>query len=145
MPLDLLLRGANLPDGRRNPDIAVTAGRIVAIESNIEAQARETIDATGRLVSPPFVDAHFRMDATLSLGNPRLDESGTFTDGAALWGELKPSLTVEAVIARALKYCDLAVVRRGRIVASAPAHLVTLDLAGRPSRLDPADYTATRY
>ena len=49
------------------------------------------------------------MDATLSLGLPRLNESGTLLEGIALWGELKPLLTPEAVIERALRYCDLAV------------------------------------
>jgi cytosine deaminase len=49
------------------------------------------------------------MDATLSLGQPRLNESGTLLEGIALWGELKPILTPEAVIQRALRYCDLAV------------------------------------
>ena len=63
----------------------------------------------GRLVSPPFVDCHFHMDATLSLGIPRMNQSGTLLEGIALWGELKPLLTVEAVMERALRYCDLAV------------------------------------
>ena len=49
------------------------------------------------------------MDATLSLGLPRLNQSGTLLEGIALWGELKPLLTVEAVKERALRYCDLAV------------------------------------
>ena len=49
------------------------------------------------------------MDATLSLGIPRLNKSGTLLEGIALWGELKPLLTVEAVVERALRYCDLAV------------------------------------
>ncbi len=61
------------------------------------------------LVNPPFVDSHFHMDATLSLGLPRMNESGTLLEGIALWGELKPLLTTDAVIERALKYCDLAV------------------------------------
>ena len=109
MPLDLLIRGATLPDGRTNIDIAAQAGRIVAIEANIQAEAATTIDAHGRLVTPPFVDAHFHMDATLSLGLPRLNQSGTLLEGIALWGELKPLLTHEAVAERALRYCDLAV------------------------------------
>jgi len=46
---------------------------------------------SGYLVSPPFVDAHFHMDATLSLGLPRLNQSGTLLEGIALWGELKPA------------------------------------------------------
>jgi cytosine/creatinine deaminase len=107
--LDLIIRNANLPDGRTGIDIAVQSGRIAEILPAIKAEARETIDATGRLISPPFVDPHFHMDATLSLGQPRLNRSGTLLEGIALWGELKPLLTHEAVIERALRYCDLAV------------------------------------
>ncbi len=49
------------------------------------------------------------MDATLSLGLPRLNRSGTLLEGIALRGELKPILTPEAVLERALRCCDLAV------------------------------------
>ncbi len=107
--LDLLLRSANLPDGRGPIDIAVKDGRIVKISSGIKADANIVIDSTDRLVAPPFVDPHFHMDATLSIGQPRLNESGTLLEGIALWGELKPLLTSEAVMDRALRYCDLAV------------------------------------
>lgn len=109
--MDLILRNANLPDGRRGVDVAIAAGRIAAIGPSIAAgaNARETIDCTGRLVSPAFVDAHFHMDATLSLGLPRLNASGTLLEGIALWGELKPQLTQDALVARALAYCDMAV------------------------------------
>jgi cytosine/creatinine deaminase len=109
--LDLLIRNATLPDGRSGLDIAARDGKIVATEPRIEADARETLDARGRLVSPPFVDCHFHLDATLSLGLPRLNMSGTLLEGIALWGELKPLLTHEAVAERALRYCDLAVSR----------------------------------
>jgi len=107
--VDLLVTNATLPDGRSGVDIASSGGRIVAIEPNIAAEAGRTIDAGGRLVSPPFIDCHFHMDATLSLGLPRMNQSGTLLEGIALWGELKPLLTAEAVIERALRYCDLAV------------------------------------
>lgn len=106
--LDLILRNASLPDGRTGQDIAIAGGHIAEIAPAIAGQARETIDATGRLVTPPFVDPHFHMDATLSLGLPRLNRSGTLLEGIALWGELKPLLTHEAVIERAMRYCDLA-------------------------------------
>ncbi|MFO1517405.1 MAG: amidohydrolase family protein [Lysobacterales bacterium] len=107
--MDLILRHANLPDGRRDVDIGIADGRIAAVAPQLAASAREELDLGGRLVSPPFVDAHFHMDATLSLGLPRLNRSGTLLEGIALWGELKPQLTVEAVIERALAYCDMAV------------------------------------
>ncbi|MEM1050431.1 MAG: amidohydrolase family protein [Pseudomonadota bacterium] len=109
MSLDLLVKNANLPDGRTGVDIACRNGLIEAVEAGIDADAGEIIDAAGKLVSPPFIDSHFHMDATLSLGLPRMNRSGTLLEGIALWGELKEILTVEAVVERALKYCDLAV------------------------------------
>lgn len=109
MAFDLLVTNAVLPDGRSGQAIGVSGGRIAAIGPDITGEAAETIDAGGLLVAPPFVDCHFHMDATLSLGLPRLNQSGTLLEGIALWGELKPILTHEAVIERALRYCDLAV------------------------------------
>jgi cytosine deaminase len=106
---DLIIRNANLPDGRHGIDIGILGGKISAIERAIEAQAGEEIDATGRLVSPPFVDPHFHMDATLSLGLPRMNVSGTLLEGIGLWGELRAIATKEELVDRALRYCDLAV------------------------------------
>lgn len=112
MNFDLLVRDAALADGRRGVDVGVRAGRIVAIAANLPAEhTGEVIEARGRLLSAPFVDAHFHMDATLSLGLPRLNASGTLLEGITLWGELKPDLTVDAVVQRALAYCDMAAVQ----------------------------------
>jgi cytosine/creatinine deaminase len=109
--IDLLIRNANLPDGWKKVDIAVSNGRIAEVAPQIAGEARETLDAAGQLVSPPFVDAHFHMDATLSYGLPRINQSGTLLEGIALWGELKPQLTFEAIVERALTYCDWAVAK----------------------------------
>ena len=65
----------------------------------------------GQLLSPPFVDAHFHMDASLSHGLPRINQSGTLLEGIALWGELKPQLTQDALVERALQYGDWAVAK----------------------------------
>ncbi len=109
--LDLIVRNASLPDGRKGLDIAVQDGRIVAVMPAVDAEAAREIDAAGRLVAPPFVDSHFHMDSTLSLGQPRLNESGTLLEGIALWGELKPHLTVESIKARALELCRWSIAR----------------------------------
>ena len=106
---DLIIRDANLPDGRTGMDIGIAGGRIATIDKNLDARVGEEISATGRLVSPPFVDPHFHMDATLSLGLPRMNVSGTLLEGIALWGELRPIATKEELVERALRYCDLAV------------------------------------
>ena len=109
--LDLILRHCNLPDGRTGIDIGIADGRIAAVEPALAARAGEEIDAAGQLVTPPFVDAHFHMDSTMLYGLPRVNQSGTLLEGIALWGELKPLLTQEAIVERALAYCDWAVAR----------------------------------
>lgn len=108
MSFDLLITGGFLPNGRR-ADIGVRGERIIAVAPRLEGEAREIRDVTDCLVTPPFVDPHFHMDATLSYGLPRINASGTLLEGIALWGELKPLLTQEAIVERALAYCDWAV------------------------------------
>ncbi|HWL58429.1 MAG TPA: amidohydrolase family protein [Paracoccus sp. (in: a-proteobacteria)] len=105
---DLIVKGGTLPDGTR-ADIGIKGDRIAAIEAlPDDVQAAEVIDATGDLVSPPFVDPHFHMDATLSYGLPRINASGTLLEGIALWGELKEIATVDEMVERGLTYCDWA-------------------------------------
>ena len=103
---DLIVKGGTLPDGRV-ADIGIKADKIAAV-GRIDAEARAVIDAAGDLVSPPFVDPHFHMDATLSYGTPRVNASGTLLEGIALWGELRAIATVDELVARALTYCDWA-------------------------------------
>jgi cytosine/creatinine deaminase len=109
--LDLVLRHCTLPDGRSGHDIGIEAGRIVAVQPALPGAGAQEIDAQGQLVTPPFVDAHFHMDATLSYGLPRVNESGTLLEGIALWGELKPQLAQEHIVERAMQYCDWAVAK----------------------------------
>ncbi|MFC4930244.1 amidohydrolase family protein [Massilia sp. GCM10023247] len=109
--MDLVIRNATLPDGRQHIDIGVEGERISAVATGLAARGAREIDAGGDLVTPPFVDAHFHMDATLSVGLPRVNESGTLLEGITVWGELKPQLAQEALVERALQYCDWAVAR----------------------------------
>ena len=107
--LDLLITSATLADGRTNMSVAVAGGKIVEVAQGLQTPATETVDAGGNLLSAPFCDPHFHMDATLSYGLPRVNASGTLLEGIAVWGELKPTLTADAMIERALTYCDWAV------------------------------------
>lgn len=108
----LLIRNATLPDGRTGIDLLAREGRFIDVAPNLPAPpGAEVLDAQGWLLSPPFVDAHFHMDSTLTFGQPRVNRSGTLLEGIALWGELKPLLTEEAIAERALRYCDWAVAR----------------------------------
>jgi cytosine deaminase len=103
---DLLVKGGTLPDGSI-ADIAITGDKIAAV-GQLDVPAVRTIDASGDLVSPPFVDPHFHMDATLSYGLPRVNASGTLIEGISLWGELREIATVDEMVERAVRYCDWA-------------------------------------
>jgi cytosine deaminase len=107
MAFDILVRGGTLPDGTI-ADIGIVGERIAAV-GRLDGEAGRVIDAAGDLVSPPFVDPHFHMDATLSYGLPRINASGTLLEGIALWGELRAQATFEEIRDRALAYCDWAV------------------------------------
>ena len=140
--LDLLVTNATLPDGRTGMSVAVQDGRITEVTPGLQAPAHETLDAQGLLLTPPFIDAHFHMDATLSYGKPRVNQSGTLLEGIALWGELKPQLTQDAVVERALAYCDWAVARgllaiRSHVDTSDPSMLAVEALLEVKRRVAP--------
>ena len=133
--MDLILRGGNLPDGRESVDIGIEAGKIMAVQADLQVTAAEEVDARGRLITPPFVDAHFHLDATLTAGRPRFNQSGTLLEGIALWEELKPTLSFDDYVERALQYCDWAV---GRGLLAIRSHVDTTepDLTGVKALLE---------
>ena len=64
---DTIIRGGTVLDGTGRPgftaDVGVTAGRIAAVDDLSAAQARRTIDASGKVVTPGFIDIHRHADA----------------------------------------------------------------------------------
>src|ERR1700681_989055 len=91
--LDLLLKGARLPGQSENREIGIRAGRIV--ES--EREAREVVDLGGALVTPALVEPHIHLDAVLTVGEPRQNESGSLFEGIAIWSERVKHLTIDDV------------------------------------------------
>ncbi len=66
MKFDTIITGGALVDGTgaapRRADIGITDGRIVAVEANLADSVGEVFDATGRIVTPGFVDVHTHYD-----------------------------------------------------------------------------------
>ncbi len=81
---DLLITGALVVDGSGAPgyhaDVAVDAGRIVAIGNDLPA-AHRTIDADGLVLSPGFIDMHSHSDLQI-LVNP--DHTAKVSQGVTL-------------------------------------------------------------
>src|SRR5215469_13236535 len=67
---DILIRNGRIIDGTGNPwyldDVAIKNGKIVAI-GHLNGSASRTIDATGLVVAPGFIDLHTHTEL---LGNP---------------------------------------------------------------------------
>jgi len=104
MQYDLLIRNAQFHCRQGLSDIAVKDGIFARITEDLSSErAARKIDAAGRLVVPPFIDAHVHLDAVLTVGQPRYNTTGTLLEGIQIWSERKPSLTREDVRQRALE------------------------------------------
>ena len=67
---DVIIRGGDVIDGSgsaaRRADVGIVGDRIVAVEPDLAGSATRVIDATGRIVTPGFVDIHTHLDAQLA-------------------------------------------------------------------------------
>ena len=69
---DILFTGGEVIDGtgekRVRADVAVTGERISAIGDLGEMRAGRTVDASGRIVAPGFIDVHAHSGLVLGCG-----------------------------------------------------------------------------
>ena len=91
--LDLLLKGARLPGSEQPREIGIRDGRIAVPEP----EAKEVLDLRGALVTPALVEPHIHLDAVLTVGEPRHNQSGSLFEGIAIWAERVKDLSVEDV------------------------------------------------
>ena len=72
-------------EGSYRADVLVEDGKVAAVGTNLDANGAETVDASGRLVMPGFIDAHTHMDMPFG-GTVTADDWATGTEAAAAGG-----------------------------------------------------------
>ncbi len=67
---DIIIRGGTVVDGTGaasvQADVGIVGDRIAAVQADLDGTATRVIDATGKLVTPGFVDIHTHLDAQLA-------------------------------------------------------------------------------
>jgi cytosine deaminase len=91
--LDLLLRGARFAGETETRDIGIRDGLI----SEPEPEARHVMELKGALVTPALVEPHIHLDAVLTVGEPRHNQTGSLFEGIEIWAERVKHLTVDDV------------------------------------------------
>src|SRR6266566_5069783 len=91
--LDLLLKGARIAGESETREIGIRDGRI----AEPEPEARQVVELGGARVTTTLVEPHIHLDAVLTVGEPRHNQSGSLFEGIAIWGERVKQLTVDDV------------------------------------------------
>jgi cytosine/creatinine deaminase len=99
--IDLVVRQARVAGYDELVDIATRGERIARIGAGLAERGQTEIDARGNLVTPALVEPHLHLDAVLTEGEPRANQSGSLFEGIEIWGERVKSLTVADVKRRA--------------------------------------------
>ena len=90
---DIIIRNGNIHDGTLNEaytaDLAIKDGKIVKIAPNIKESAKETLEASKRIVSPGFIDSHSHTDVSVIFhpSNYQKLEQGITSEAVGMCGE----------------------------------------------------------
>jgi cytosine deaminase len=99
--LDLVVRRARLAAKSGLWDIGVRGATITAIERRIPDDARQVIEAEGRLAAPTYVNGHVHLDKC-NLGDVmRPNKTNSFQECLEITWEHKRTYTVEDIVERA--------------------------------------------
>ena len=108
MELDLLIKNVRTKDDADLQDLGIKEGRIEILEPAISADAREVIDAEGRVAVPGFIEPHIHIDkAFLHRRQPAVQ--GTLEEAIRITGILKGRQERNDVLERSRRVLDMAV------------------------------------
>ena len=94
----MLMKGVHIENAAETSDLRITDGKFEEIAPNIAPRpGEETVDCTGKLALPPFIESHVHLDTCLTAGEPVWNQSGTLFEGIQCWALRKGSLTKQDV------------------------------------------------
>ena len=94
----MLMKGVHIENSAETSDLRITDGKFEEIAPNIAPRpGEETVDCTGKLALPPFIESHVHLDTCLTAGEPVWNQSGTLFEGIQCWALRKESLTKQDV------------------------------------------------
>lgn len=99
--MELVIKDARITGREGLTDIGLEGGEIASIQPGLKGE--KEISAEGNLVSPSFYEIHIHLDAILTEGDPRPNQSGSLWEGISIWAERVKRLTPEDIRARVLK------------------------------------------
>ncbi|MCT0014919.1 cytosine deaminase [Weissella confusa] len=100
----MLIKQVLIENATEPKDVRIVDGKFAEIADSLAPEAGEqVIDATNKLMIPPFVDPHVHLDSTMTAGDPEWNETGTLFDGIRIWSERKKTLSHEDVKQRAIQ------------------------------------------
>jgi cytosine deaminase len=117
-PSTLIVRRARVEDADGLFDIAVTDGRITAVEQDLEQDAAVELDADGRLASPAFVEPHIHLDKYGSLPLLPPNAGGTLAESIELMLQIKREASAEDIRQRAGKLIRSMVIAGTTVIRS---------------------------
>lgn len=97
----MLFQNLVIENSTEKQDIRVSGGKFAKIGASLTPlPGEETLDCTGQMVLPPFIDSHVHLDTCLTAGEPVWNKSGTLFEGIECWSLRKKTLTREDVRGR---------------------------------------------
>nr|WP_242035720.1 MULTISPECIES: amidohydrolase family protein [unclassified Leptolyngbya] len=106
--MDWKITGAGLPGRDGLWDVGIMGDRISTIAPHIETEAARELEASGRLLIPALVDAHFHLDKALIYDRAPAYE-GTFAEAMRETLRLKQSFTIEDMQERGRRVLERAI------------------------------------
>lgn len=107
--MDILIKKARLEEGAELQDVAIKDGKIAAIGHAIDADAKQVIEANGKVLVPGFIEGHIHLDKAL-IADRLPNKSGTLKEAIEVTAKLKPTFTKEDILDRAQRTIEMLIV-----------------------------------